>query len=76
MSLTLQQRAERAAKRRNKQVAQEYPLFAQQFAVTIESQVERLQRADQQRWNACGFRRAHSGRIRKLVYLVNGRGER
>lgn len=44
--LTITQRAERATKRRNKKIAQDYPLFADQFAVSVESQVERLKFQD------------------------------
>ncbi len=35
-------RAERAAKRRNKKIAQRYPLFAEQFATTVEAERKRL----------------------------------
>lgn len=44
--LTIEQRAARAAKRRNKKIAQAYPLFAEQFAVSVESQIERLKFQD------------------------------
>ena len=44
--LTLEQRAQRAAKKRNREIARAYPLFAEQFAVTVESQVARLQRQE------------------------------
>lgn len=46
MTLTLQQRARRATTRRNNQTAARYPLFAAQFAVTVESQVARLTHQD------------------------------
>jgi hypothetical protein len=45
-SLTLTQRAQRAAKKRNRKIARACPLFAEQFAVTVESQVERLQQQE------------------------------
>jgi len=55
--LTVTQRAERATKRRNKKIAQAYPLFAEQFAVTVKSQVERLEKqADE---NVKYFERLH-----------------
>ncbi len=44
--LTIEQRAARAAKKRNRKIAQAYPLFADQFAVSVESQVERLKAQD------------------------------
>lgn len=40
--LTLEERAIRAVKRRNKKAALEFPLFPSLFAVTFESQVERI----------------------------------
>ncbi len=44
--LTLEVRAARAARRRNKKIAARYPLLAEQLAVTVESQVERLKAQD------------------------------
>lgn len=44
--LNIEQRAKRAAARKNNKLAKAYPLFAEQFAVTVESQVERLQKTD------------------------------
>ncbi len=44
--LSLEIRAERAARRRNKKIAARFPLFADQFAVTPESQAERLVKQD------------------------------
>jgi hypothetical protein len=55
--LSIAQRAERAARKRNKKIAQEYPLFAGQFDVTVESQVERLEK--QEIDNEKFFKRIH-----------------
>ena len=44
--LNIQQRAKRAAARTNNKLEKRYPLFAEQFAVTAESQLERLQKID------------------------------
>ena len=46
MILTAEQRAARAVKRKNKKIAQEYPLFAEQFAVTLEEQVKQIEKQD------------------------------
>jgi hypothetical protein len=46
--LTLDQRARRAATRKNNQVAQRYPLFPEHFATTVEAEKERLIRQEQQ----------------------------
>lgn len=53
--LTLEVRAERAARRRNKIIAEKYPLFADQLAVSKESQVVRL--IDQEEKNYKFFER-------------------
>jgi hypothetical protein len=45
--LTISQRAERAARRKNKKIAHDFPLLAEQLAVTVESQVARLQKQDE-----------------------------
>lgn len=44
--LNIQQRAKRAAARKNNKLAKECPLFASQFAVTVDQQIERLQKMD------------------------------
>ena len=44
--LTITQRAERAAKRINKKIAQSYPLLADQLSVTVESQIARLEKQE------------------------------
>lgn len=46
-TLTIDQRAARAAKRANKKMAQKYPLLVDQFSVTVESQVTRLTKQDE-----------------------------
>jgi hypothetical protein len=45
-SLTLEQRAKRNATRLNNKTKKRYPLFADQFATTIEKQTERLRQLD------------------------------
>jgi hypothetical protein len=45
-TMPIERRAARAAKKRNRKIAQAYPLFADQFAVSVESQVERLKIQD------------------------------
>jgi len=44
--MDIQQRAKRAVARKNNKLAKEYPLFASEFAVTVEDQVKRLQKMD------------------------------
>jgi hypothetical protein len=53
--LTIEVRAERATRKRNKKIAALYPLLADQLAVTVESQVARLQK--QETDNATVFER-------------------
>jgi hypothetical protein len=60
--LPLQTRAERAAKRRNKKTAERFPLLAEQLAVSVESQVERLTRQDAD--NIAYFERLEAGNKR------------
>lgn len=45
--LTLEQRAERAAKRRNNKVAAKEALFADQFATNVETEKNRLAKWDE-----------------------------
>jgi len=47
MKLTLEQRARRAATRRNNKIRKRYPLFAEHFATTPEREAERLRRQDE-----------------------------
>jgi hypothetical protein len=44
--LNIQQRAKRAAARKNNKLAKSYPLFAEQFAVTTESQIVKLEKQE------------------------------
>jgi hypothetical protein len=46
--LTLDQRARRAATRKNNQIAGRYPLFADEFATTVEAERERILRQEAQ----------------------------
>jgi hypothetical protein len=46
--LTLDQRAQRAAKRRNRQIAARYPLFADEFATTVDAERQRILRQQEQ----------------------------
>jgi hypothetical protein len=46
--LTLDQRARRAATRKNNQIARRYPLFAAEFATTAEAERERILRQQEQ----------------------------
>jgi hypothetical protein len=46
--LTLDQRARRAATRKNNQIARRYPLFADEFATTVEAERERILRQEEQ----------------------------
>ena len=46
--LTLDQRARRAATRKNNQIARRYPLFADEFATTVEAERERILRQQEQ----------------------------
>ena len=45
-TLTLEQRAKRAAKRRNSKVRRKYPLFAEQWLTTPEHEMDRLRRQE------------------------------
>lgn len=58
--LTIEQRAQRAAKRINNKLAKTHPLFTEQFAVSVESQVERLTRLDAGAEKAFEFMRQNS----------------
>ena len=44
MKLTIEQLAERSAKRKNRRLQEECPLFADQFATTLEQEAERIRR--------------------------------
>lgn len=44
--MNIQQRAKRATTRKNNKLAKKYPLFAEQLAITIESQMERLEKQE------------------------------
>ena len=44
--LNIEQRAKRATARKNKRIAKAYPLFAEQFAVTVEIQIVKLERQE------------------------------
>jgi hypothetical protein len=46
--LTIDQRAQRAAKRRNRQIAARYPLFADEFATTVDAERLRILRQEEQ----------------------------
>ena len=46
--LTLDQRARRAATRKNNQIAARYPLFADEFATTVDAERERILRQQEQ----------------------------
>jgi hypothetical protein len=44
--LNIEQRAKRAAARKNNKLKKSHPLFAEQFAVTVESQIVRLEKQE------------------------------
>lgn len=46
--LTLDQRAQRATTRKNKLIAKRYPLFADEFATTVDAERERILRQEEQ----------------------------
>lgn len=46
--MDLTQRARRVTKRRNKKIARRYPMFAQLFAESVEQNLQRLQRHEQE----------------------------
>jgi hypothetical protein len=46
MKLTQEQRAKRATSRRNNEIARRYPLFATQFAETVEQNLDRIRQQD------------------------------
>lgn len=72
-AVTIEVRATRAAKRQNKKIAAAYPLFASQFAVTADSQIERLLHQDEanlaygERLEASNHRAWERAKVRKGV---------
>ena len=68
--MQIEERAKRATKRKNKKIAKRYPLFAEQFAVTVESQLTRLekQETDNDKYfeNMLNQERAKYGRAMKM----------
>lgn len=59
--LSIEQRAERAVRRKNKLLAKEYPLFADQFETTFDDQVKRIEKQDAD--NVLYFERLRQGEL-------------